>query len=399
MEIFTKRLGFTAIELLLTISIIAISTAIAIPLYRQYLVRNDLEIARQNVAQGIQRAKFLSQVSMNDSRWGFSTDAVPGRGVLFMGDSYATRDTDFDELYSLPDTIEVTGLTEVSFSKIYGLPNQDGTITLRTIYGDERTIVISLDDEGNVSIPDDWLEVCVNPYGEDPQTVQIPDSLWEFYSEQGALLGPCGEGEGGGEGGEGGGEGPDFVIDGDTVSPTEDFSCELKVLGAALNIGYDMPVTLRVKFVGGAGWTDPFGQWNSPTTANINDGEEHEYECPTFQANDEIDMEGISWIKKWFWYSGEKDSHWKVWMSQDTDNQDNDNIIVLRDGDAVPDVPGFGSQESVQDYVAPYVDLETDLVNLGSNQALYLFELWTEDLESEAADFQDLVLLLNITTP
>lgn len=34
-----------------------------------------------------------------------------------MGDSYATRNPLFDELYSLPQTLSVSGLTEVSFQK------------------------------------------------------------------------------------------------------------------------------------------------------------------------------------------------------------------------------------------------------------------------------------------
>jgi len=189
-----RRSAFTAVEVLLVLGTLGISATLTVPMYRQYLLRNDLEIGRQNVAQGIQRAKFLSQVAMNDSSWGFSTDSVPGRGVLFMGSNYATRDTSFDELYSLPNTITVTGVTEVSFSKITGLPDKEGIITLTSISGDQRMVTISIGSEGNVTIPDDWLIICVDPYGDSPYNISVPDSLWQYYSGVGAILGECGEG-------------------------------------------------------------------------------------------------------------------------------------------------------------------------------------------------------------
>ena len=97
--------GFTLIEVALTLGALGIASGLAIPVFRRYVVRNDVEIARQNITQAIERAKFLSQVGMNDSQWGFSTDAIPGRGVLFMGRTFAERDPAFDELYTLNDIL------------------------------------------------------------------------------------------------------------------------------------------------------------------------------------------------------------------------------------------------------------------------------------------------------
>jgi len=188
------RRGFTAIEVILTMGTVALATGLSVPMYRQYVMRNDLEIARQNVAQGMQRARFLSQVAMNDSSWGYSTDAVPGRGVLFMGNNYATRNTAFDEMYSIPNTVSVTGITEVVFEKITGNPLQVGTITLTALSGEQRSITINLGEEGNVSIPEDWLTICKDPYSDNPTTIQVPDSLLVYYQSQGAIVGECGSG-------------------------------------------------------------------------------------------------------------------------------------------------------------------------------------------------------------
>jgi len=398
------RSGFTAIELLLTLGLITVSAGMAVPVYRQYLIRSDLEIARQNISQGIQRAKFLSQVAMNDSSWGFSTDALPGRGVLFMGDSYATRNAEFDEEYSIPQTIAISGLSEVSFSKITGRPEETGTIVLTALNGEQRMIAVSVGDDGTVSIPEDWMEICVDPYGENPRTVRVPDSLWEYYEGQGAQIGACGsvpeadDDDADDDADDDDGGDADFVIDGDTVVPNQNFTCELKVLGAAITSGGShVPVTLQAKF--GGVWVDAFGPWNMAVDADVNDGQQHTYDCTNiYTAGTQIEVRAQSWQKKSWWYSGASNTHWNVIMMHNTNNEPgNDHIWVLRDGDPVPDVPGMSSQASIEDFVSDYVNLQTGLMEMGPGQVVYLFELGTNDLDSSAADFQDLVLLLTLT--
>jgi len=392
-----KRSGFTLVELMLTLGVITLSAGTAVPMYRQYIVRNDLEIARQNIAQGIQRARFLSQVSMNDSGWGFSTDAVPGRGTLYMGDSFALRDSDFDEFYSVPGTISVSGLTEVAFTKIDGQPDNTGTITLTAMNGEQRMISVSVGETGNVSIPEDWITICVDPYGVNPQTIQVPDSLWEYYQTQGATLYACGEAPEDPEDPPETNEDVDIVIDDDTVEPQVPFTCTVTVLGAAITSGgVDLPVTMQVKL--NNGWIDPFGTWTQAVTANINGAGSFTFTCPdSYPSGSEVDVKARSWRKKHWWDSGESNSHWVTSMTQLTESAHNDNIIVLQDGDAIPDVPGMDNQSSIEDFVSSYVDLDSGLMSMSGNQIIYLFELGTNNLSSDAADFQDLVLLVTFS--
>jgi hypothetical protein len=86
-------------------------------------------------------------------------------------------------------------------------------------------------------------------------------------------------------------------------------------------------------------------------------------------------------------------------MQQSTGTANNQNVVVLKNGDLIPDVPGMENQASIQDFVEEYINLGTGTVGLQSNQALYLFELGTTNLQSSAADFQDLVLLLTLLNP
>ena len=389
-----KRPGFTAIELLLTLGIITLSAGMAVPMYRQYLIRSDLEIARQNIAQGIERAKFLSQIAMNDSGWGFTTEASPDRGVLFMGDSYATRNEDFDEVYSISNTISTVGsdLTEVSFSKIEGLPDTTGSILLTALNGEQRTITVNIGNDGTVSIPDDWMDICVDPWGANPQTISVPDSLWEYYEDNGAIMGECGEGESSSAPGGGGGETVDFLLDGDAVVPQVDYTCIFEAIGSSAE---GIPMTLQVKF--GGAWVNPFGTWTQAVTANLNDGEEHVYYCTdTYTAGTTIDLRAQSWKKKKNWLSGESNSDWATNMMKNTQSFDNDNIWSLKNADTVPSAGGMVDQADVEEFVDAYIDISTRTINLDSDKILVFFELGTNNLSSTDANFQDLVILITL---
>ena len=157
-----------------------------------------------------------------------------------------------------------------------------------------------------------------------------------------------------------------------------------------------MPVTLRMKI--GNNWIDPFGTWTAPVSSNLNDGQQVTWNCSsTYSSGTDIHMKARSWKKKYFWYSGNSNSHWKTSYTRTTETNPSTLIDVLKNGDDVPDVAGFNNQSSVQDFVSDYVNLNTDTMVMDVDEVIYLFELGTSDPNSSAADFQDLVLLLTIT--
>ena len=390
-----RRSGFTAIEILLVLGVVGASSGFSMPLYRSYIARSDLEIARQNIAQGLERARFLSQVAMNDSGWGFSTNAVPGRGVLYMGSTYASRDTDFDELYTISPSITLSGLKEVNFTKIDGLPDVTGQIVLTSSIGEVRTIDVG--HSGEVTIPEDWLTICLDPYGVNPVTLQAPDSLWEYYEDQGATLGACTSGlESGGSGGTGSGN-VTFTITDKAVIPSEAYTCQISVLGAAISSSgdYDMPVTLQVKENGTL--RDTFGDWLQPVSSNLNDGVVHNADCTesSITANTPLHIKARSWQKKYFWYSGLVNWHWRNSMTINTENV-SANVEVLKDGDNIPSYEPLNNQATIESFLNDYIDVDAGTMAMGEGQVIYLFELGTSNLNSSAADFQDLVLLVTL---
>ena len=136
-----RERGFSLVEMLLSVGIIAMLVGITAPLYVGFVARNDLDICAQNVASAMRRAQTFARGEAGDSQWGVAI--ASGQIVLFKGATYAARDTSYDETITIPTTITPTGLSEVSFSKLSATPSTTGTVTLTSSTTKVRTVVIN----------------------------------------------------------------------------------------------------------------------------------------------------------------------------------------------------------------------------------------------------------------
>jgi len=190
----------------------------------------------------------------------------------------------------------------------------------------------------------------------------------------------------------------EFDIEGDNVTPSESFRVKVSVLGAAISAGgaYDVPVSVRVR-VGGSSH-DLWGDYNKALDGNVNDeNNPRDYIFPQeYPAGTSVSMLGRSWLKKNSNHKGHKEHHWKTYMSVDGSASDSQQLIVLRDGDDAPQIEGFLDQGNVVDFIRDYIDPDTNKVVLDENQAIFLYELGTTNMNSDAADFQDLVALVTL---
>jgi parallel beta-helix repeat protein len=188
----------------------------------------------------------------------------------------------------------------------------------------------------------------------------------------------------------------EFVINGDEVIVDHPFTIDTKVLGAAISAGglYDLPVTTNIR-VGNKTY-QPFGSFSSPTKGNVNDNRNPR----SFESSDvhekstKVSVAGRSWAKRSYRYSGSKDSHFYSYMTVQSTSRSG-NLVVLRDGDRVPKISGVNGQASAEAFLKPYIS-GGGKVKLADNQVIFLFELGTTNLNSSAADFQDLVVLLTL---
>jgi prepilin-type N-terminal cleavage/methylation domain-containing protein len=135
------RQGFTLIEMLLSVACLGIILAMTVPSYRMLQIRNDLDVSMITLVQSLRRAQLLSQTGSGDTPWG----VYVGNGsiLIFKGNSYISRDVSSDEETRTPTNIIVSGLSEVTFSKLYGLPSAAGTITLTGLENQTRNVIIN----------------------------------------------------------------------------------------------------------------------------------------------------------------------------------------------------------------------------------------------------------------
>ena len=189
---------------------------------------------------------------------------------------------------------------------------------------------------------------------------------------------------------------PFDIID-DILVPSKPYYAKVTVLGAAISYGgyYNMPVTTKFQ-IGSVSYT-PFGSFDKAVSGNVNDNHNpREYVFPNqYAAGTAVTTIGKSWKKKRWSYSGSKNGHWKkhLTVSGSTPTQQ---LVVLRDGDDVPQIPGFLNQANIVVFVEDYVDPTTNKIVLDENQAIFLFELGTTYMSSPAADYQDLVVLVTL---
>lgn len=140
-----KNTGFTLLEILLSITTIAIIAGISIPIYQAFQNRNNLDIAAVTFAQTARRAQVLAQATDGDTSWGVR--AQIGSITLFKGTSYAGRDASYDETFDLPSSITPSSALgnfwEVVFTKFTGLPQATGTLTLTSVNNETRNITLN----------------------------------------------------------------------------------------------------------------------------------------------------------------------------------------------------------------------------------------------------------------
>ncbi|RMD76383.1 MAG: hypothetical protein D6820_12785, partial [Lentisphaerae bacterium] len=177
---------------------------------------------------------------------------------------------------------------------------------------------------------------------------------------------------------------PPFEITGGNVTPSEPVNTTFNVLGCAIVSGHTPCYVTAAINIDGRTYT-PFGNPSNPYAGNINDNRQHSYDAGVLAAGTNVSVTGYCYLPNGRFY-----------MSQSS-APSNPNVLVLGNGDAVPHIQGFQDQDSLEVYIADYIDTNSGTVSIQDNQAILLFELGTTNLNSAAADFQDMVMLITMT--
>ncbi|HRJ06497.1 MAG TPA: type II secretion system protein [Candidatus Saccharibacteria bacterium] len=133
--------GFTLLEVMLSMTILALLAGLSLPVYESFMRRNDLDLTTQQLASSLRRAQTFARAGNHDSAW--SVEVQPTVVTLFRGTNFSARDQTYDETVAIPPTIGVSGLSEVQFAKLTATPNATGTITLTSTANATRTVTVN----------------------------------------------------------------------------------------------------------------------------------------------------------------------------------------------------------------------------------------------------------------
>ncbi|TSC59379.1 MAG: lipoprotein [Candidatus Peregrinibacteria bacterium Greene0416_62] len=396
-----RRSGFTLIEGLLTIAIMGVVTGVSIPMYHKYQERSCVQLAAENVAQGVSRARLLSQSSEGDSGWGYSAE----HGILFKGASYATRDPNFDESYPVGDCAELSGISEVAFQKLTGDPITAGTIAIAN--GDASADIEVDDDSGSVSTDDDELVICHYPPGNstNKNTITVPDNAWPAHQKHGDTIGACpgssapsiasstassvssvasSAGGGGSSSTQGTCQDRFSVAANGTITATGPVSATFRVLGSQITYGSNGPevnVYVSASTNGGSSWTSLY------SGADVDGGEQQT--LTGLVSGSSVLVRARGYYTSWF-----RTRFDQTYSTPDATGH----LVVLRDGQSPPSYPAFSNQSSLADFLDDILDAQGK-IDIGQYDVVIIGELGVSNLNSNsnAVDFQDIVILVSFT--
>jgi Tfp pilus assembly protein FimT len=123
-----KKKAFTLVETLLVVGIFTILVMATMPLSLDFYKKYQLNVYTEELIQALRRDQLKSMSIEQDSKFGIYL--TEKNYVLFRGNSYAARETQYDENFDLPQVIKSSGLSEIVFTKSEGLPSATGSIVL-----------------------------------------------------------------------------------------------------------------------------------------------------------------------------------------------------------------------------------------------------------------------------
>ncbi len=142
---YKYRSGFSFIELLLVIAIIAIIAASSAPFISRVLTQNYLEVSTDKVVSTIRKAQSYAMSSKDNAVWGFCENSSSLR--LYKGSCAAPA---YYEDFDLSKVV-VVGLTDVSFSGSTGNRGEPSVSATVIVSNDAGTNSVSINYAGGLT--------------------------------------------------------------------------------------------------------------------------------------------------------------------------------------------------------------------------------------------------------
>lgn len=139
--------GFTIIELILVIAIISTVALLSSPFYSRFLLQNAVDNTVDQLSGSLRKAQVYSMMGKQSSAWSvnFSSNTI----TLYKGASFVARNPAFDEKFSVNPNVTISGMTDISYAKVTGLPTP--TTATITISSGANSKTVTINSQGVVS--------------------------------------------------------------------------------------------------------------------------------------------------------------------------------------------------------------------------------------------------------
>ena len=135
------RKAFTLTELLLTIAIIIIISTFTVAFYGRFLTQNAVQDTVDRLVGNTRKAQLYAMSSKWGSNWGVN---ISGHTMTFYrGTSFGTKVTGFDEVFTINSNVTVSGIGDLNFARVTGLPSATSTVTISDLNNNSKTVTVN----------------------------------------------------------------------------------------------------------------------------------------------------------------------------------------------------------------------------------------------------------------
>lgn len=138
--------GFTFVEMILVVALISIVTGMSVVFYSRFINQNAVLNTVDQLVGELHKAQIYAMSGKQNSNWGvnYASQTI----TLYSGTSYVARNTAFDEKFNVNGTVSVSGLSDLNFARVTGIPTVSPTIT---ISGGNNTKTVTVSSQGGIS--------------------------------------------------------------------------------------------------------------------------------------------------------------------------------------------------------------------------------------------------------
>lgn len=132
--------GLTIIELLLVLGIMMVLGGMAAVVYGRFINQNALSNVTDQLVGSLRKAQMYAASGRENNSWGvyFGSQKI----TMFAGADYLTRVAAFDEVYEVPTTVRLSGMSQIVFGRPAGVPGSTATVVIES-NGSQKTVRVN----------------------------------------------------------------------------------------------------------------------------------------------------------------------------------------------------------------------------------------------------------------